>query len=150
MIPGLQTDRWSSVDLGLLVLRVGIAVSFVFVYGAQKMFGGPGTWAGLGENMAVFGITFAPTVWGFLAALAEFGGGLLLMLGLFFRPALVLLLATMIVAAVGHATGQIDGGPWHATEMATVFVTLLLLGPGRYSVDAWIAGPPEAPGPDGG
>lgn len=133
----ISSSQWSSTDLALLVLRVGIGVSFVFVYGAGKMFGGPEQWAGLGQNMAVLGITFWPTFWGFMAALAEFAGGILLMLGLLFRPALMLLLGTMAVAALGHISGQIDGGPWHATEMATVFVTLLLTGPGRYSVDAY-------------
>jgi len=140
MIPGLSTEKWSSVDLALLVLRVGIGISFVFVYGAGKIRGGPEQWADLGQNMAVFGITFWPTFWGFMAAFTEFAGGLLFMLGFLFRPTLVLLLGTMFVAAVGHVSGQIDGGPWHATEMATVFVTLFLTGPGRYSVDAQLFG----------
>jgi putative oxidoreductase len=95
--------------------------------------------------MAVLGITFWPAFWGFVAALAEFGGGILLMLGLLFRPALTLLLGTMAVAALGHISGQIDGGPWHATEMATVFVALLLTGPGRYSLDAYLASSTLAP-----
>jgi putative oxidoreductase len=131
-----DTSRWSSVDLALLVLRVGIGISFVFVYGWAKITGGAGTWADLGGNMAIFGIGFYPTFWGFMAALTEFGGGLLLMLGLFFRPALVLLLCVMTVAFASHvAAGE---GPWHATEMATVFIALLLTGPGRYSIDAYL------------
>ncbi|PSQ93378.1 MAG: DoxX family protein, partial [Bacteroidetes bacterium QH_2_63_10] len=83
-----ETSRWSSVDLALLVLRVGIGISFVFVYGWAKISGGPGTWANLGENMALFGVTAWPTFWGFMAAATEFGGGILLMLGLLFRPVL--------------------------------------------------------------
>lgn len=139
----MDTSRWSSVDLALLVLRVGIGISFVFVYGWDKISGGPAQWANLGQNMARFGIAFWPTFWGFMAALAEFGGGICLMLGLLFRPVLVLMLATMVVAASGHISGQISGGPWHATEMATVFVALLLTGPGRYSVDAYFSSSEE-------
>jgi putative oxidoreductase len=134
----MRPPRWASVDLALLILRLGIGISFVFVYGWAKISGGAGTWADLGSNVAIFGVTVWPTFWGFMAALTEFGGGLLLMLGLFFRPALVFLLVTMVVATASHlAAGE---GPWHATEMATVFVVLLLLGPGRYSLDAWWSG----------
>lgn len=134
----MTSSRWTSVDVALLALRVGIGISFVFVYGWSKITGGPGTWADLGQNMALFGITVWPTFWGFLAAAAEFVGGICLLLGLLFRPVLGLLLVVMVVAASSHiAAGE---GPWHATEMATVFVALLLLGPGRYSLDAWLFG----------
>jgi putative oxidoreductase len=122
-------------DVALLILRVGIGVSFVFVYGWGKISGGTEAWTGLGQNMAVFGITVYPVVWGFLGAFAEFVGGICLMLGFLLRPALVLLLGTMIVATTGHITGAIDGGPWHAIEMATVFLALMVTGPGRYSID---------------
>jgi len=142
-LPLFNTSRWSSVDAALLVLRVGIGMSFVFVYGWAKITGGAGTWADLGGNMAIFGITAWPTFWGFMAALTEFGGGILLMLGLFFRPVLGLLLCTMAVATASHlAAGE---GPWHATEMATVFIALFLLGPGRYSLDALLFGDPGEP-----
>ncbi|WP_103027497.1 DoxX family protein [Salinibacter altiplanensis] len=131
----MDSSRWASIDLALLVLRIGIGVSFVFVYGADKMLGGPARWAELGTTMEIFGVTAWPVAWGFMAAATEFVGGVCLMLGLLFRPILGLLLGTMFVAASSHiAAGE---GPWHATEMATVFAALLLTGPGRYSIDAY-------------
>jgi len=131
----MSHSREFSVDLALLVLRIGIGISFVFVYGADKMFGGPAQWAEIGGTMEIFGITFWPAFWGFMAAAAELVGGLCLMLGVLVRPVLGLLLGVMFVAASSHiAAGE---GPWHATEMATVFVALLLTGPGRFSVDAY-------------
>jgi putative oxidoreductase len=140
----MTSNRKTAFNIALLVLRVGIGISFVFVYGYEKILGGTDTWAGLGSNMAVLGITFWPVVWGFMAAAAEFVGGILLMLGLAFRPALVLLSGTMIVAAIGHTFGDISGGPWHATEMLTVFITLLITGPGAYSLDALFFGSAES------
>ena len=140
----LDLSRWSALDLALLVLRLGIGVSFVYVYGWDKIAGGPARWANLGENVALFGITFWPTFWGFMAAMTEFVGGMCLMLGLFFRPVLGLLLVVMVVAFSSHlAAGELpwtSPKPWHATEMATVFVALLLTGPGRYSLDAFFFG----------
>lgn len=136
----MATNRTTALNIALLVLRIGIGISFVFVYGYEKIFGGPETWAGLGSNMALLGITFWPVFWGFMAAATEFVGGILLMLGLAFRPALVLLSGTMIVAALGHTIGDISGGPWHATEMLTVFIALLITGPGAYSLDTLFFG----------
>jgi putative oxidoreductase len=70
------------------------------------------------------------------AALSEFAGGLCLILGLFFRPACLLLAITMGVAANMHL-GKGEGilAASHAIELGILFFSLLFIGPGRYSVD---------------
>jgi|SRR6476469_4475097 len=126
--------------LGLLIVRVGLGVMFM-LHGYPKLLGGPEMWTGLGGVMGKVGLGFAPTFWGFMAALAEFGGGLLLALGLFFRVACLGLLITMIMATVMHLTNGDDfNGYSHALESASVFLGLLLAGPGHYSLDERLFG----------
>jgi putative oxidoreductase len=128
MLSGLSKYR----DLGLLILRVGIGIAFI-VHGAPKMFGGPARWAGLANFV---GIPVFPAFFGFLAALGEFGGGICMVLGLFFRPAVFLMFGTMMGALVAHL-GAGDGFRdfSHALEMGIVFLGLVFIGPGAYSLD---------------
>lgn len=126
-------------DVGLLIVRMGLGISFMFAHGQGKLFAGPETWAQIGANAANVGLDFFPVFWGFMAGLAEFGGGLLLLLGFLFRPALFLLICTMITAAASHVAGTVPGGPLHAVEMGIVFLALFFTGPGQYSLDAMLA-----------
>ena len=123
-------------DAGLFLLRVGIGLSFVN-YGAPKLFGGPAAWEGLGHAMRYVGITFAPAAWGFMAAVSEFCGGLALVVGGLTRPAAFFLVCTMIVATIQHF-GRGDGysgGAFHSIEMGLVCLSLLIMGPGKHSLD---------------
>jgi len=123
------------IDWGLLLLRLGLGAAFV-AHGVPKLLGGPETWQALGSAMTNLGIHFAPAVWGLAAACSEAGGGLLLALGLLFRPACIAMLATMLVALAMHFG---KGDPFlvysHALEDAVVFLALLLTGPGWLSLD---------------
>ena len=122
-------------DTGLLILRIGMGIMFMF-HGAPKLFGGPEVWTKVGMAMGAVGITFMPVFWGFMAAISEFIGGLLILLGLLTRPASMLLFITMAVAASMHlGKGDGLGGASHAIEAAVVFLSLILIGPGKYSLD---------------
>ena len=127
-------------DLGLLILRLGVGLSMAVVHGWGKISGGPELWTQLGANMGNFGLAFAPAMWGFLAAFAEFGGSILLVIGVLTRPAALMLAFTMFVAVVTHLGMPAENpnagwsGASHAIELLAVYVTIVLTGPGRFSL----------------
>ncbi len=124
-------------DFGLLILRIGIGLTYIVVHGGPKLLDGPERWEALGGSMEVVGITFLPVFWGFMAAFAESVGALLLLVGFLTRPALLLLTITMIFATGAHLLLWEDD--WsttsHAFKMGIVFLSLIFIGPGRYSID---------------
>jgi putative oxidoreductase len=123
-------------DIGLLILRIGLGIMFLF-HGAPKIFGGIEGWGRIGHAAGNFGISFWPTFWGFMSGVAEFGGGLCLLSGLLFRPAMILLVINLTVAASTHfARGQGLAGASHAIEDTVMFIGLFFIGPGRYTLKA--------------
>jgi putative oxidoreductase len=82
----------------------------------------------------------APLLFAWLAAAAEFGGGLLIAIGLLTRPASIFVAVHfLIVVFLAHA-----GDPFGRRELPLFFffaaVLFALAGPGRYSVDAMLRG----------
>jgi putative oxidoreductase len=123
-------------DIGLLLLRLGTGLGFVFVHGRPKIFGGPELWALVGNAMLNYGFTFYPAFWGLMAGLSEFVGGILLILGLFVRPAAAFMAFTMLTAFISHLS-RLD--PWSRAitpvEMLSIFLCLIFLGAGKYSLN---------------
>jgi len=120
---------------GLLLMRVGLGAMMIF-HGYPKLIGGPGMWTKIGASMGEVGIHFAPTFWGFMAGFAEGVGGLLVVLGLFFRPACFMILFTLAIATHHHfIAGDGLSGASHAIETGIAFLGMFILGPGKYSVD---------------
>ena len=131
----LTRMRGSTLDHGLLLTRLGMGVMFM-LHGWPKISGGVTTWAKLGGAMRHVGVAFGPPeMWGFLGALSEFGGGLLVALGLLFSPACGALVATMFVATMMHlGSGDSVMSASHAIEAGVVFLGLALTGPGRFAL----------------
>jgi putative oxidoreductase len=134
------TNRSTYKDLGLFVIRLGIGLSLMFFHGLQKIKGGPELWTELGSDMSVVGINFLPVFWGFMAGFAEFFCSLFLILGIFFRPAALLLVMAMVIAVLKHLNIP-EGSPgagWlgasHALELMIIYIALILTGPGKYKV----------------
>jgi putative oxidoreductase len=123
-------------DVALLLARIGIGLSFVILHGWGKITGGPQRWKSVGTAMKNLGLDFLPVFWGFMAAFSETIGGVLVILGLFFRPAAALVLITMFVAAVKHISA---GDPLskiaHPVELGLVMILFLVIGAGKYSLD---------------
>lgn len=127
--------RFISLDAGLLILRVGIGIAFL-IHGFPKISGGPEVWTRLGGAIGALGIpVFAPAFWGFMAALAEFGGGLCLVTGFLVRPAAFLMFCTMMVAMMMHlGKGHSFGKYSHALEDGIFFLGLMFTGAGKYTL----------------
>lgn len=138
----LQRSLPSSVetyrDAGLLIARAGFGLSFFWFHGYPKIVGGPDAWERFGRAVSNVGITFGYEWWGLLAALSESVGGLLFAAGFLFRPACAALLGVMVVATIEQYTRAMPV-PEHAFKNAFIFAGMVLVGPGRYSLDAWLS-----------
>lgn len=122
-------------DFGLLIIRVGLGVMFIY-HGLPKLTGGLKSWEQVGSATKYIGIHFWPAFWGLLSASAETFGGFLLIIGLGFRLVCLILLINMIVAVMFHfGMGGNVGKAAPAIEDGIVFAGLIFIGPGKYSVD---------------
>ncbi len=122
-------------DVALLFLRVALGSFFIWIHGWPKLAGGLVKWKQVGGAMKHLGVTFWPGFWGFMAAFAESIGMGLIILGLLFRPASLLVFITLAVATVTEYRTHGWGEASHACELAMVFLALVFIGPGKYSVD---------------
>lgn len=123
-------------DAGILIMRIGVGLAFASTYGLFKIQGGPVLWEQIGTAMNNLGIGFGHLIWGFIAMASEFFGGIFLILGLFTRTTAFFMAFTMFMASFHHLKAL---DPWHVAfhpmELFSVFVALMFLGAGKYSVD---------------
>lgn len=121
----------ATADVGLLALRLFAGLALALAHGRGKLPPSERFLSGVVE----MGFPF-PVFFGWAAGFAEFGGGILVALGLLTRPAALFIGITMTVAAFLRQAGD----PFLERELAflylSVAVMLLLMGAGRYSIDA--------------
>lgn len=125
---------------GLLILRVCTGLYMAIGHGYGKITADTEQWADLGASMEMFGITFFPVFWGFLAAFSEFVCSLLMAAGLFTRAASFLLFCTMGIAGYSHLAGG-DGWFGHGSAelafgYAITSLALVMIGAGKMSLDS--------------
>jgi len=118
-------------DLGLLIFRLFVGLAMAFAHGLGKLPPPPQ----LVDGLTAMGLPM-PGIMSWLVALAEFGGGLMIAMGLCTRFAASIVGITMFVAGfVVHAAD-----PFQVKELAFFYlascVLLIFTGAGRYSADS--------------
>jgi putative oxidoreductase len=130
------------VDLALVIVRVALAWIFIY-YGAGKLFG---AFNGGGiHGTALYFSTVAHLhpggFWAVVGGLIEFGGAIAMALGLATRLAGLALFGDMVMAmiTITWSTG-LNSSPGYQVNLALAALSLVmvLLGAGRWSVDALI------------
>lgn len=132
LIGGDEAGGWPR-EIGVAIARLGFGLSMALGHGLAKV---PVSEQFI-EGVARMGFPM-PGAFAWAAALAELVGGLLLALGLLTRPAALVVLQTMLVAAfIRHG-----GDPFKKQEMALLYasasVIFLSIGSGRLGLDAWL------------
>lgn len=132
----------SQAGIGALVLRVPVG-TILTAHGAQKLFGWFGGYGleGTGQWMASIG--FEPgLLMALLAGMAEFAGGIALVLGLLTRPAAAVAAFTMMVAMTVHIGNGLflsNNGYEYALSLLAATLALAFLGAGALSIDAQLS-----------
>ena len=124
--------------VGLLILRLVTGAAFIF-HGWPKI---QHAFSWMGPD------AFAPSWLQGLAAFAEFGGGIALVIGLLTAIASLGIMCNMIVAIstvhVPHGDPFVSMKGGRSWELAAVYlaivILLILFGPGKYSLDKVVFG----------
>jgi len=128
-----------SIAIGLLILRLVIGLT-IAAHGAQKLFG---WWGGPGMSKwteSVKRLRIRPAQpWAWVAAMSEFGGGLLFALGFLSPLGTLAIVGAMLVAI---ATVHLSKGFWvskggYEFNLAIIggAAAIAFAGPGTYSLD---------------
>ena len=125
-------------DVSLLILRLLPSYYMIANHGWKKITN-PQKWERYGNFFTkYFGdfLDFANIPFGFMASFSESICAVMVLLGIFTQPASILIAFTMFVAAMHHITGT--GSPENALVFFSIYTTITLTGPGRYSLDFFI------------
>lgn len=124
-------------EWGATVLRVVVGLVFA-MHGGQKLF--VYGFDAVAGSMGDMGIPL-PYLSGVMATVAEFGGGVALILGAFTRLAAIPLAFTMVVATltVHRSAFFLPAGMEYTLTLLSASVALFFFGSGPLSVDAWRA-----------
>ena len=128
------------IGAALMVLRIASALAFLYhgsaiLFGA---FGGPGP-QGFSTYMHM------PVIVGYLVGLAQFGGGLAMLTGIFIRIGatciIIVMLGAIVLVHLPHGFDLGKNGYEYALTQLLIAVALLITGAGAYSLAARLPAP---------
>lgn len=114
-------------NLGLLIFRFSLALVFI-IHGWLKL-----------QNLESTGLFFSdlqipwPHLMAYVAGLAQFGGGILLALGLLRKISTLLLIITMAVAVIATLFRGFVNGYEYALVLCLMLISLFFIGPGEWT-----------------
>jgi len=125
------------ISVALLLLRIASALAFLY-HGGGILFGafdGPGP-----QQFATS--HHWPVILAYLVGLAQVGGGLAVLTGIFFRIGAACIIAVMLGAIfmvhLPHGFNVADGGAEYALTQLLLAMAFLLTGPGAYSLGSFL------------
>lgn len=132
----MMIGRRQQMSLGLMIVRLTLG-SIFFLHGSQKvlgLFGGPGL-EGFAKWMGTMGV---PPFLAYLAAFAEFIGGILLFTGIAAELGALMTISVMIGAVVivhwPHGYFAQNGGFEYPFNLILFALAIIVGGPGAYAL----------------
>jgi putative oxidoreductase len=119
---------------GLFLIRVSLGLMFVILI-APVLWSGQRGWDHFGSAVKHLDLHSHHAFWGFAGALIGSAGGLLMILGLFFRIGVLFTLVITLVHLIGLWSTNNLHGLLAPLEMSILLLALLFVGPGKFSVD---------------
>ena len=128
-----------AVNLALFLIRIASALAFLYhgsaiLFGA---FGGPGP-------LRFAAYMHAPAAVGYLVGLAQFAGGLAMLMGIFVRVGaaclIIVMLGAIFLVHLPHGFDIGKGGLEYALTQLLIALALLITGPGSYSLAVHFGG----------
>lgn len=136
-----RPDAFGTASWGVQALHVLTGLLLVYFHGLHKLEDGLAWRSGrrsdwpFAEEVAAAGFPF-PTLSAWAATAAQLVGGACLAVGLFTRPAAIVLFATLLGAAYTNVVLK------KTNQMALLYLILIAcvaaIGPGNWSLDAWL------------
>ncbi len=136
----ISTSGGTRFDAALMLVRVASALTFLYhgsaiLFGA---FGGPGP-------QGFSGYLHAPVVVGYLVGLAQFGGGLAMLSGMFIRIGaagiIVVMLGAIFMVHLSHGFDVGKNGMEYALTELLIACAILISGGGAYSLAGRLPAP---------